>query len=135
MTTPGMPVSGPGKFSQRTDRQPMAREEFARPRRTPPLRLQFFDQQRALARGYQQFVAMRGEDRVPCPIARDGRIGAAEGSNVRVSNQNSSVVLPVVASDAVPRGTALVPFNQPGADARELVRHGDAVTDVRIEII
>jgi len=35
----------------------------------------------------------------------------------------------------VPRGTALVPFNQPGADARELVRHGDAVTDVRIENI
>ena len=63
------------------------------------------------------------------------RIGAAEGSNVRVSNQNSSVVLPVVASDAVPRGIALVPFNQPGADARELVRHGDAVTDVRIENI
>jgi len=63
------------------------------------------------------------------------RIGAAEGSNVRVSNQNSSVVLPVVASGAVPRGTALVPFNQPGADARELVRHGDAVTDVRIENI
>lgn len=24
MTTPGMPVSGPGRFSQRTDRQPMA---------------------------------------------------------------------------------------------------------------
>lgn len=63
------------------------------------------------------------------------RIGAAEGSNVRVSNQNSSIVLPVVASVAVPRGTALVPFNQPGADARELVRHGDAVTDVRIENI
>ncbi|MEY4079655.1 MAG: NADH-quinone oxidoreductase subunit [Actinomycetota bacterium] len=63
------------------------------------------------------------------------RIGAAEGSNVRVSNSNSSVVLPVVASVAVPRGTALVPFNQPGADARELVRHGDSVTDVRIESI
>src|SRR5690242_8754259 len=24
MTTPGMPVSGPGKFSQRTDKQPLA---------------------------------------------------------------------------------------------------------------
>ncbi|MEY4031599.1 MAG: NADH-quinone oxidoreductase subunit [Actinomycetota bacterium] len=63
------------------------------------------------------------------------RIGAAEGSNVRVSNSHSSVVLPVVASVAVPRGTALVPFNQPGADARELVRLGDSVTDVRIESI
>ena len=63
------------------------------------------------------------------------RIGAAEGSNVRMSNSHSSVVLPVVASVAVPRRTALVPFNQPGADARELVRHGDSVTDVRIESI
>ena len=63
------------------------------------------------------------------------RIGAAEGSNVRVSGSGASVVLPVVASTAVPRGTALVPFNQPGVDARELVRRGESVTDVRIESI
>ena len=61
------------------------------------------------------------------------RIGVAQGTGVKVSNQHSSIVLPVVASDSVPRGTAWVPFNQPGADIRELVRHGDAVTDVRIE--
>ena len=61
------------------------------------------------------------------------RIGVTQGTGVKVSNQHSSIVLPVVASDAVPRGTAWVPFNQPGADIRELVRHGDAVTDVRIE--
>lgn len=63
------------------------------------------------------------------------RIGASEGSNVRVSNNHSSIVLPVRVSDAVPRGTAVIPFNQPGADVRELIRHSDSVVDVRIESI
>jgi hypothetical protein len=44
-------------------------------------------------------------------------------------------VLPVVSSVAVPRGTAVVPFNQPGADVRGLIRRGEPVTDVRIESI
>lgn len=61
------------------------------------------------------------------------RVGAAEGANVRVSNSHSSIVLPVRSNEKVPRGTAVVPFNQPGADIRELVRHGDSVVDVRIE--
>ena len=61
------------------------------------------------------------------------RVGAAEGANVRVSNAHSSIVLPVYSHENVPRGTAVVPFNQPGADIRELVRHGDSVVDVRIE--
>lgn len=61
------------------------------------------------------------------------RVGAAEGTNVRVSNSHSSIVLPVRSNEKVPRGTAVVPFNQPGADIRELVRHGDSVVDVRIE--
>ena len=63
------------------------------------------------------------------------RVGAAEGANVRVSNSHSSIVLPVRSNEKVPRGTAVVPFNQPGADIRELVRHGDSVVDVRIESI
>lgn len=63
------------------------------------------------------------------------RVGAQVGATVKVSNAHSSVVLPVLASESVPRGLAVVPFNQPGADIRELVRHGDAVVDVRIEAI
>ena len=63
------------------------------------------------------------------------RVGAAEGTNVRVSNAHSSVVLPIHASESVARGTAVIPFNQPGADIRELVRHGESVVDVRIESI
>ena len=63
------------------------------------------------------------------------RIGAPEGASVRVSNSHSSIVLPLRVSDSVPRGTAVVPFNQPGADIRELIRHGESVIDVRIESI
>jgi len=61
------------------------------------------------------------------------RVGAAEGANVRVTNSHSSIVLPVRASSSIPRGTAWVPFNQLGADVRELVRRNDSVVDVRIE--
>jgi len=61
------------------------------------------------------------------------RVGAAVGANVRISNAHSSIVLPVQSNEKVPRGTAVIPFNQPGADIRELVRHGDSVVDVRIE--
>lgn len=61
------------------------------------------------------------------------RVGAAEGTNVRVSNSHSSIVLPVRALSSIPRGTAWVPFNQIGADVRELVRRNESITDVRIE--
>ena len=61
------------------------------------------------------------------------RVGAAEGTNVRVSNSHSSIVLPVRASSSIPRGTAWVPFNQTGADVRELVRRNESIIDVRIE--
>ena len=39
----------------------------------------------------------------------------------------------MVADPAVPRGTAWVPFNQPGANIGELIDSTVAVTDVRIE--
>lgn len=61
------------------------------------------------------------------------RVGVAEGASVKVSNSHSSIVLPVHVSDHIPRGTAFVPFNQPGADIRELIRRIDDVVDVRIE--
>ena len=61
------------------------------------------------------------------------RIGVHEGTSVRIGNDASTVVLPVHASDGVERGTVFVPFNQPGIDIRELIRHGQNVVDVRIE--
>jgi len=61
------------------------------------------------------------------------RVGVANGANVRISSSHSSIILPVVSSVSVPRGVAVVPFNQPGADIRELIRRTDLTTDVRIE--
>lgn len=61
------------------------------------------------------------------------RIGTQEGTTVRVGNDVSTVVLPVHTAGWVSRGTVFVPFNQPGVDVRELIRHGQSVTDVRIE--
>jgi anaerobic selenocysteine-containing dehydrogenase len=66
------------------------------------------------------------------PLDAD-RVGAPEGSTVEVSASGASVRLPVVCSDAVPRGVALVPFNQPGDDIRSLLARGNDVADVRIE--
>lgn len=63
------------------------------------------------------------------------RIGTHEGATVRVGNDASTVVLPIHAGGWVTRGTVFVPFNQPGVDVRELVRHNQAVTDVRIETL
>ena len=70
-----------------------------------------------------------------CGVLDLDRVGAPLGGNVRLSNSHSSIVLPVHVSDSVPRGTAVVPFNQPGADIRELIRRGESVVDVRIEAI
>jgi predicted molibdopterin-dependent oxidoreductase YjgC len=61
------------------------------------------------------------------------RIGKSDGASVRVSSNAGAIALPVRASSAVVRGTAFVPFNLAGADVRELIRHDQAVTDVRIE--
>ena len=63
------------------------------------------------------------------------RIGASNGSSVRVSSQHSSLVVPVQSSTSVPRGQATMAHNLPGGDPRELIRHGDTVVDVRIETV
>ncbi len=59
--------------------------------------------------------------------------GVAAGADVRVVSARGSVVLPLVANPAVPRGTVWAPFNQPGADIREVMDSTVPVTDVRIE--
>jgi NADH-quinone oxidoreductase subunit G len=63
------------------------------------------------------------------------RLGATAGREVRVSTTRTSLILPVRADDGVSKGTAWIPFNQTGADVRELLVSGDAVTDVRVENI
>jgi formylmethanofuran dehydrogenase subunit D len=60
-------------------------------------------------------------------------IGTSEGCEVRVSTSRTSIVLPVRADTSVTKGTAWVPFNQIGADIRELIDSDQPVIDVRVE--
>ena len=60
-------------------------------------------------------------------------IGTAVGREVRVSTSRTSIVLPVRADVTVTKGTAWVPFNQTGADIRELIDGDQPVIDVRVE--
>ncbi len=61
------------------------------------------------------------------------RIGAEEGTQVKVIGARSATVLTLAASTAVPRGLAWVPFNQPGGAISEVIDLDTTVTDVRIE--
>jgi len=62
------------------------------------------------------------------------RIGSALGADVKVTSAKASVILPLAADESVQRGTAWVPFNQPGnVRIGDLIEATAAVTDVRIE--
>jgi predicted molibdopterin-dependent oxidoreductase YjgC len=61
------------------------------------------------------------------------RVGVAEGTDVKLVGVRGSIVLPLVADEAVQRGTIWAAFNQEGADITDLVDAGASVTDVRIE--
>jgi predicted molibdopterin-dependent oxidoreductase YjgC len=61
------------------------------------------------------------------------RVGCANGADVKVTSKRASMVFTVVADDTVVRGSAWVPFNQPGPSIGELIDSADAVTDVRVE--
>jgi formylmethanofuran dehydrogenase subunit D len=61
------------------------------------------------------------------------RVGVGEGTDVKLVGVGGSIVLALVADEAVQRGTIWAPFNQEGADVTDLVDAAAAVTDVRIE--
>jgi NADH-quinone oxidoreductase subunit G len=61
------------------------------------------------------------------------RIGVELGANVQVISTKATAVLPVTTSEDVLRGTAWLPFNQPGNDAREIFDAHADIVDVRIE--
>lgn len=63
------------------------------------------------------------------------RIGVDEGVEVKVTSTRAMLVLPLHESEDVMIGTAWIPFNQPGADVRELLDLSSDVCDVRIEHI
>ena len=61
------------------------------------------------------------------------RVGSSDGADVKVTSKRASMVFQVVADDTVVRGSAWVPFNQPGPSIGELIDSSDVVTDVRVE--
>ena len=78
-------------------------------------------------------AGLAGESRVTVhPLDLD-RVGATTGDRVTVTSSHGAIVVPVSADESVTRGTAVMVFNQRGADPRELVDIDADVTDVRIE--
>ncbi|MGZ6956649.1 MAG: NADH-quinone oxidoreductase subunit NuoG [Acidimicrobiia bacterium] len=63
------------------------------------------------------------------------RIGAADGDPVRVTSARGQLELPVRAVDGVVPGTAVLPWNLPGALASALVDASGSVTDLRVESV
>jgi NADH-quinone oxidoreductase subunit G len=61
------------------------------------------------------------------------RVGSTDGADVKVTSKRASMVFKVVADDTVVRGSAWVPFNQPGPSIGELIDSSQIVTDVRVE--
>ncbi len=61
------------------------------------------------------------------------RVGSTDGADVKVTSKRASMVFKVVADDSVVRGSAWVPFNQPGPSIGELIDSAEVVTDVRVE--
>ncbi|MEK7295021.1 MAG: NADH-quinone oxidoreductase subunit NuoG [Actinomycetota bacterium] len=68
------------------------------------------------------------------PLDR-ARVGVRDGVEVKVTSNRATLVLPLRESDDVMVGTAWIPFNQAGADVRELLDLSEDVCDVRIEHI
>ena len=61
------------------------------------------------------------------------RVGTTDGTEVKVIGPRSTVVFTALADPSVLRGTAWVPFNNPGPNVGELIDCFAAVNDVRIE--
>ena len=60
-------------------------------------------------------------------------LGVRTGQAVRVSARRASVAMPVVGDGAVPRGSAVLAFNQPGQGAADFIDSASPVNDVRVE--
>lgn len=63
------------------------------------------------------------------------RLGVNAGDSVNVVGARTSVVMPVVANEAVMRGCVWAPVNQSGPDIRLLIDATASVNDVRVETL
>ena len=59
-------------------------------------------------------------------------LGAADGEAVSVKSTQGSLTLPAVGDSAIPAGTAVLPWNLPGAHASRLIDASSPVTEVRL---
>lgn len=63
------------------------------------------------------------------------RLGAPTGSDVKVIGARTSIIMPVVADEAVMRGTVWAAWNQPGPNIGELIDSSEPVNDVSVETL
>jgi NADH-quinone oxidoreductase subunit G len=63
------------------------------------------------------------------------RLGVSSGSAVRVISTRTTETLLAVADDTILRGTAVLPFNQPGGGANRFIDATALVNDIRIETL
>ena len=63
------------------------------------------------------------------------RLGASEGSSVKVTGARTSIVMEVAADDSVQRGTVWSAWAQSGANVGELIDANALVNDVNVETI
>jgi formylmethanofuran dehydrogenase subunit D len=61
------------------------------------------------------------------------KLGVSPGDEVRVASLRTHVMVPARPSDEVPRGVALLHFNQSGGRANAIIDANLVVTDVRVE--
>jgi anaerobic selenocysteine-containing dehydrogenase len=61
------------------------------------------------------------------------RLGIQDGSEVTIISTKATGVAVAIADESVPRGTAVLPFNNPGIRANLFINSELPVTDIRIE--
>ena len=63
------------------------------------------------------------------------RLGVTDGTDVRLSSERGSCVVPVVGDRGIPRGAAALAVNRPGVRATELIDAASPVTELRVETL
>jgi NADH-quinone oxidoreductase subunit G len=63
------------------------------------------------------------------------RLGLTSGDAVRVSSSRGAITIAAEVDLAVPKGVAVLAFDQPGAGAADLIDASATVTDIRLETI
>ena len=63
------------------------------------------------------------------------RLGISSGTDVRVISTRSTEIITALADENIERGTATLPFNQPGCGANRFIDADAMVTDIRIETV